>query len=219
MRKSTFDNRPELLEQEGAVMRINFDVESVMESVPSMDGEQEGEREVFKAYVVRVPLPFSVESVMAALMAEGFDEFKSEAVACEALFVSGGSSDIDLAKQMIIARISAYDSSPEVNDLTVNGKHMWFDKATRASINYSMTVEKDAGETTTTLYDNDDVAYVLPIDTALGMFAQLELYAKACYNVTAAHKAAVMEKETLEDVLAYDYTTGYPQKLSFNLAE
>ena len=69
MRKSTFDNRPELLEQEGAVMRINFDVESVMEPVPSMDGEQEGEREVFKAYVVRVPLPFSVESVMAALMA------------------------------------------------------------------------------------------------------------------------------------------------------
>ena len=219
MKKSTFDNRPELLVQEGAVMRINFDVESVMEQIPSMDGGEPGEREVFKAYVVRVPVPFSIASVKAVLMAEGFDEYKSEAVACEAEFVFRGSSDIDLAKQMVIARISAYDSSSEVNDLTVNGKHMWFDKATRASISYSMTVEKDAGETTTTLYDNDDVAYVLPIDTALGMFAQLELYAKACFNNTAAHKAAVMAKRTVNTVLSYDFTTGYPQKLSFSLSE
>lgn len=219
MRKSTFDNRPELLEQEGAVMRINFDVESVMESVPSMDGESEGEREVFKAYVVRVPMPFSVESVKAALVAEGFDEYKSEAVACEAEFVFRGSDDIDMAKQMMIARISAYDASSEVNDLTVNGKHMWYDKTTRASISYSMGVEKDSGATTTTLYDNDDVAYVLPIDTALGMFAQLELYAKACFNKTAEHKAAVMEKRSVNTVLSYDYTTGYPQKLAFTLSE
>ena len=46
MKKSTFDGRPELLEQEGAVMRINFDVESVMEPIPSMDGGDQGEREV-----------------------------------------------------------------------------------------------------------------------------------------------------------------------------
>jgi len=217
MRKSTFDFEPEFLVQEGSQMRVNFDVESAMEPVPSMDGGEQGEREVFKAYVCRVPLPLSVEAVKAALMAEGFGEYKSEAVACEAVFVNGGSVDIDLAKQMMIARISAYDASTEVNDLTVNGKHMWYDKVTRTSISYSMNVEKNAGETTTKLYDNDNVAYVLPVDTALGLFAQLELYAKACFNNTEAHKAAVMAKRTINTVLNYDYTTGYPPKLEFTI--
>ena len=47
------------------------------------------------------------------------------------------------------------------------------------------------------------------------MLSALELYALECYNVTAAHKANVMALESVDDVVAYDYESGYPDKLNF----
>ena len=47
------------------------------------------------------------------------------------------------------------------------------------------------------------------------MLSALELYALECYNVTAAHKAAVSALESVEDIVAYDYTENYPEKLNF----
>ena len=49
------------------------------------------------------------------------------------------------------------------------------------------------------------------------MLSALELYALACYNVTAEHKVAVENLTSLEEVKSYDYTTGYPEKLSFTV--
>ena len=85
------------------------------------------------------------------------------------------------------------------------------------AIVYLEESEKEAGQTTTELYDNDDVKYTLPIDLALQMFGALELYAKACYNKTEEHKAAVAECQSIEDALDYNIKTGYPQKLSFDI--
>lgn len=110
--------------------------------------------------------------------------------------------------------VDRYDTSDAVNSFTYNGKKMWFDKVTRTCIAYSMQVEKENGATTTTLYDNDDVAYTLPIDLALGLFAQLELYAKECYNVTADHKATISRLTSIEDVLNYNIKADYPEKLN-----
>ena len=45
--------------------------------------------------------------------------------------------------------------------------------------------------------------------------AQVQLYANQCYGVTERHKAAVNALETIEAVEAYDFTIGYPEKLSF----
>lgn len=113
--------------------------------------------------------------------------------------------------------LSLYDSSEAINSLVVNGKQMWFDKTTRACIAYSMQVEKEQGADMTTLYDNDGVAYKLPIDTALDMFAQLEMYAKACYNKTQEHKAEIDKLTSIESALSYNIKTGYPEKLEFNI--
>lgn len=49
------------------------------------------------------------------------------------------------------------------------------------------------------------------------MLSALELYASACYNKTAEHLSAVNALTDLADVLAYDYTAGYPQQLSFTI--
>ena len=45
------------------------------------------------------------------------------------------------------------------------------------------------------------------------MRLQLENYAFDCFNVTAAHKKAVSELKSIEEVESYDYKTGYPEML------
>ena len=116
-----------------------------------------------------------------------------------------------------IKEVETYDASDAVNSLIVNGKPMWFDKVTRTCIAYSIRTEKANGATTTELYDNEGNSYELPIDSAIAMFDALELYAKACYNTTAAHKVALAQIDNVEDALNYNIKTGYPEKLSFNI--
>ena len=91
---------------------------------------------------------------------------------------------------------------------------MWLPKETRVGLVNTVTIEKNAGKETTVLWFGGE-RYELPVDTALQMLSALELYALECYNVTAAHKAAVNALESVEDVVAYDYTQGYPEKLNF----
>ena len=39
------------------------------------------------------------------------------------------------------------------------------------------------------------------------------MYALECFNVTAAHKKAVSELNSIEEVEKYDITAGYPAQL------
>lgn len=117
-------------------------------------------------------------------------------------------------KSLLLHNITTYDTSSAVNSFTLQGKQMWLPKETRVGLVNSITIEKAAGKETTTLWF-DGEKYELPIDDALRMLSALELYALECYNVTAAHKAAVNALESVEDVVAYDYTQGYPEKLNF----
>ena len=121
---------------------------------------------------------------------------------------------IDVIKEEAIEQITEYDQSEDVNSFTLQGKQMWLPKETRVGLVNSVTIEKNAGKKTTVLWFGGE-KYELPIDTALQMLSALELYALECYNVTAAHKAAVNVLESVEDVVAYDYTQGYPEKLNF----
>lgn len=119
-------------------------------------------------------------------------------------------------KNRKVGEISAYDRSEDVNQFSLGGKQMWLDKDTRVGLANSISIEQAAGKETTVLW-YDAVKYVIPIPLALQMLAALELYALASYNATQEHVAAVMLLETKEEVEAYDYTAGYPDKLVFNL--
>ena len=121
---------------------------------------------------------------------------------------------LDVTKEEAIEQITEYDQSEDVNSFTLQGKQMWLPKETRVGLVNSVTIEKNAGKETTVLWFGGE-KYELPVDTALQMLSALELYALECYNVTAAHKAAVNALESVEDVVAYDYTQGYPEKLNF----
>ncbi|MGM9703185.1 MAG: DUF4376 domain-containing protein [Prevotella sp.] len=120
----------------------------------------------------------------------------------------------EVAKEELLEQIDTYDTSPAVNSFTLGGKEMWLPKETRVGLVNSITIEKAAGKETTVLWF-DGEKYELPVDTALQMLSALELYALDCYNVTAAHKAAVSALVSVEDIVAYDYIANYPSKLNF----
>ena len=121
---------------------------------------------------------------------------------------------LDVIKEEAIEQITEYDQSEDVNSFTLQGKTMWLPKETRVGLVNSVTIEKNAGKETTVLWFGGE-KYELSVDTALQMLSALELYALECYNITAAHKAAVNALESVEDVVEYDYTQGYPEKLNF----
>lgn len=113
-----------------------------------------------------------------------------------------------------VDEILAYDSSEAVNEFTIGGVPMWLDKATRAGLLLRFEAESKVGREETTLW-NEGVSYTLPLAQAQQILIALELYASACYDNTQSHIAEVQKMESKEAVEAYDYTTGYPQKLLF----
>ena len=125
-----------------------------------------------------------------------------------------GEDPIEPMRTALLHNIETYDTSAAVNSFTLGGKEMWLPKETRVGLVNSITIEKAAGKDTTVLWF-DGEKYELPVDAALQMLSALELYALDCYNVTAAHKAAVSALASVEDIVAYDYTANYPIKLNF----
>ena len=113
-----------------------------------------------------------------------------------------------------IEAILAYDSSEAVNEFSMGGLPIWLDKATRAGLLLRFEAEAKAGRTSTKLWYNG-LPFTLPLTYAQEILIALELYASACYDNTQRHIAEVQKMESKEAVEAYDYTTGYPNKLLF----
>lgn len=120
------------------------------------------------------------------------------------------------AQKMVLAEIEKLDTSSAVNGFMLNGQRVWLDKATRVGLMNSTQIAKAMGKTTTTLWFGD-AKLVVECDKAIQLLSALEIYALECFNVTAAHKKAVAEMSTVESVLAYDYTAGYPEMLEMRI--
>lgn len=120
------------------------------------------------------------------------------------------------AQKMVLAEIDKHDTSSAVNGFILNGQRVWLDKATRVGLMNSTTIAKAMGQPTTTLWLGD-VKLVVECDKAIQLLSALEMYALECFNVTAAHKKAVAEMSTVESVLGYDYTAGYPEVLEMRI--
>lgn len=116
------------------------------------------------------------------------------------------------AKREVLKKIDAYDTSPAVNGFALNGTVVWLDKATRVGLMNSTSITKAMGQPTTTLWLGESKMEV-PCDTAIQLLSALEMYALECFNVTAAHKKAVSELTSIEEVEKYDITAGYPAQL------
>lgn len=161
----------------------------------------------------------SVEAFAAALVANGIALLDAQAIATGIIFASIQKGQLEgdelaAAKEMVRAKITAYDSSSAVNEFTYQGTPMWLDKDTRAGLMLRLNAEQAGGHENTTLWYGTQ-SFSLPVSSAIQMLTALELYASACFDMTEEHKAAVDAKRTVNTVLAYDYTQGYPEKLAF----
>lgn len=148
-----------------------------------------------------------------------YEEREKEQYAYDVCWIDGVSSEDDVlqsAKKAVVKDITAYDSSSAVNGFILNGQRVWLDKATRVGLMNSTTIAKGMGQATTTLWLGE-VKLVVECDKAIQLLSALEMYALKCFNVTAAHKKAVAEMSTVEEVLGYDYTAGYPKMLEMRI--
>ena len=114
----------------------------------------------------------------------------------------------------VISKINEYDKSSQVNGVTINGMHTWFDKATRVGLRNSTNVLKKLGNETTSLWVNNK-EITIKCDQLTDMLDKLEVYALNCFDITSKHKRNVYQLSTIEEIENYDYTSGYPEKLTF----
>lgn len=121
---------------------------------------------------------------------------------------------LNRTKREKINEINHYDSSDEVNIFYIQGLPVWLDKATRAGLKLRFEAELAMKEENTTLWYGNQ-SFTLQLNMAIQMLYAIEVYASKCYDNTQKHLANVEKLETLEEIIEYDYHTGYPEKLNF----
>lgn len=109
--------------------------------------------------------------------------------------------------------ITKYDTSSNVNVFSLNGVDVWLDRDTRVSLMNSTTIAKNMGQENTTLWLGT-VKTVVKCDQAIQLLSALEMYALSCFNKTAEHRNNVEALSTINEIVSYDYTVGYPEKLN-----
>ena len=121
---------------------------------------------------------------------------------------------LERAKMNKIAEIDSYDHSDSVNCFYLNNNEMWLTVEERQQIATQISANEAIGrETMTRWFDGNE--YTFPISTWKQMLVALEVYAGDAINVTESHKAAINAMTSIEQIVDYDITAGYPQKLSF----
>lgn len=130
----------------------------------------------------------------------------------ELFLLKGGYVDKTMLLNVLDRKIDYYDSSKEVNSFIFNETPLWLDKATRVGL---VNLVNSSSDNVTLALGNQIIT--IPVEIAKHFLSELEVYAGKCYVNTARHKIAINDLKTIDELINYDYTTGYPEKLTFNL--
>lgn len=130
------------------------------------------------------------------------------------------SEKLEQAKQRKTAEIDAYDTSSAVNGFYLNGMLIPWSKDDPSSPNVDkrMGLRQNIADKVALGEENISIwmkgmSFTMPCAQAEMLMRSIENYAYECFNVTAAHKKAVSELATIEEVEKYDITAGYPAQL------
>ena len=129
---------------------------------------------------------------------------------------------IRITKDRKVRELYIYDESSDVNDCIIvyQGSELsyWASKTERNDLKNALRDYLSMGRTESRLDLRDKgISITMPCETLLQMMAALEVYAIECYNKTTDHEFAIKDLETLEEVEAYDFKVGYPEKLRFEV--
>ena len=143
-----------------------------------------------------------------------------EAYSYDGLFVDIQKPDeksvLESLKKIVMKAIAEYDKSDHVNSIFINGKHTWVDSAGREQISRRISTDEQNGYETTHLYDAlNSVTYDLSINNAKNMLHEIETYAIKCFDITNEHISRVQSIDNIQELMEYDHTANYPEKLSF----
>jgi len=111
--------------------------------------------------------------------------------------------------------ITEYDNSANVNSFIIGGEPMWLNFDQRSRLKASLeAIEAAGGDEMTKTFAGKE--YTFTTSQWRSMINAVENYAGVCNNVTEQHRESVNTLDNINDVEAYDYTVGYPQKINFD---
>ncbi len=159
----------------------------------------------------------SIQAFQKALSEAGYEDAAIAATDIMLRAVQAGKIEgdaVELAHQLTKLLIDDYDKSTAVNEFSYQGQSMWLDREMRRTLRERLDRDIKKGlETTKLTYE--DQTFELPTADAQAMLEMLEDYATECFDKTQEHQQAVAALTEVDDILAYDFTQGYPAKLEF----
>lgn len=129
----------------------------------------------------------------------------------ELLNLVNGTCKVHVLQNVLKHVINQYDKSSNVNSFIFKDKQLWLDKNTRLGLQQLVNSSEDK----ISLVLEDEILEI-PVNVADKFLKDLEVYAGKCYLNTQKHLINVKSLETLEDIINYDYTSGYPEKIVLN---
>lgn len=129
---------------------------------------------------------------------------------------------IEANKLMLKEIITLYDNSQAINEcfITYQGHTLsyWANKSERNDLKDALNDCIAMGRPEYRLdLRGLNISISISCDKLLAMLSALEVYAIDCYNKTTDHIYAVNNLTTIEEIENYDYRTGYPEKLTFDI--
>ena len=121
---------------------------------------------------------------------------------------------VELLREKLLAEIRRYDKSEAVEDFTIQSVHLWLNSDMRAKVRENLETAQQKGEGDVILRYGG-LAFPMSVQMGWQLYYAVLDYARATWDVTEIHLATAAKLTTVEEILAYDYTQGYPAKLVF----
>jgi hypothetical protein len=162
-------------------------------------------------------LKYGYKEIIREPYPQGEIVYRENYVESDTTITISWAEDLEGTRQSVLGKIAEYDTSDAVNSFTLGEVETWLNRDDRVCLMHSLEVSQLKGETTYGLCVEGVGVVTLPILTIKGMLDDIEFYAIQCYKRTFEHKEAVNALTTCEELVNYNYTEGYPEKLVFNL--
>jgi hypothetical protein len=121
----------------------------------------------------------------------------------------------DAKKEKLIA-LGLFDTSEAVNSFSLYGMPFWITADERAKFSTSIACAELMGEEVIEIPLAGQF-FTLPILQAKMLLASIQRYADRAAIVTARHKAAIEALESVEEVDAYNFIAGYPERVTLEI--
>lgn len=117
----------------------------------------------------------------------------------------------DILIKVLENLIKYYGESSNIKSFLYKNAKYWLDKDTRVGL---MNLAKCNPEILNLILEDNIIE--LQVEDAIKFLQDLEIYAAKCKVNTTKHLISIKDLKTVADIINYDYTSGYPDKIVLN---